>query len=194
LTYRIFQCRIVPMRPWIIPLLCLCFALASCPTVKGTGLQKKTPSPTASASVKPSKSPDAEEPFDPKSITEQMKQEAFIDITALIKELNRITQARDYDAWKTYLADAFIAKYSDPEFLTRLSEAPILKQQGIVLKSLRDYFDFVVYPSHQNDHVDDIEFIGHNRVKAITISKKKESLVLWDLEKIGNSWKIGIGR
>jgi len=52
----------------------------------------------------------------------------------------------------------------------------------------------VVYPSHQNDRVDDIEFIGHNRVKAITISKKKESLVLWDLEKIGNSWKIGIGR
>jgi hypothetical protein len=30
-----------------------------------------------------------------------MKQAAFIDITALIKELNRITQNRDYDSWKT---------------------------------------------------------------------------------------------
>jgi hypothetical protein len=87
-----------------------------------------------------------------------------------------------------------VTKYSDTEFLLKVSEAPILKQQGIVLKTLRDYFDFVVYPSHQNDHVDDIEFIGHNRVKAITISKKRENLVLWDLEKIGSSWKIGIGR
>jgi hypothetical protein len=186
------------MRRWIIPLLCLFLALSACPSVKGGGTPTSSPQPKASPSPSqkagPAKSPSAEEPFDPNSITKEMKAEAFIDITALIKELNRITQARDYDSWKTYLAEAFIAKYSDPEFLLKLSEAPILKQQGIVLKTLRDYFDFVVYPSHQNDRVDDIEFIGHNRVKAITISKKKESLVLWDLEKIGNSWKIGIGR
>jgi hypothetical protein len=184
------------MRSRVLPLLCLCVALASCPSIKGTGSPKSSPvtGSKPSSSISPVKTPAVDEPFDPNSITKEMKQAAFIDITALIKELNRITQNRDYDSWKTYLADAFVTKYSDTEFLLKVSEAPILKQQGIVLKTLRDYFDFVVYPSHQNDHVDDIEFIGHNRVKAITISKKRENLVLWDLEKIGSSWKIGIGR
>jgi hypothetical protein len=123
-----------------------------------------------------------------------MKHETLVDVADLIQELNRITQEKRYEAWLTFLTTDFIEKYSSVEFLGRLSEAPILKRQKISLSTLKDYFDYVVYPSHQNDRVDDIDFIGHNRVKAITLNAKKERLVLWDLEKVGNTWKIGIGR
>jgi hypothetical protein len=155
-----------------------------------------SPAPTpATATPSPSlKTPEPEESFDPASITVEMKNEAFTDITTLIKRLNSITQGRDYQAWRRYLADDFIDKYSAPDYLDKLSNSPVLKRQGITLYTLEDYFNYVVYPSHQNDRVDDIEFIGHNRVKAITLNKKNERLVLWDLEKIDGSWKIGIGR
>jgi hypothetical protein len=178
---------------FVVFLLCLS---AACQTTK----PGETPIVTAQVSSTPSPTPQApedrgaEEVFDPTSITVEMKQEALNDISQLIQRLNTITQNKDYDSWRTYLAEDFIDKYSSPDFLDRLSQAPILKRQNIVLTSLRDYFEFVVYPSHQNDRVDDIEFIGHNRVKAITLNAKKERLVLWDLEKIDGSWKIGIGR
>jgi hypothetical protein len=132
--------------------------------------------------------------FDPKSITQEVKDQAFVDISALFKELNRITQNKDYPAWQSYLSREFIDMYSDVQNLADLSQRPVLKYQDINLRSLKDYFLYVVYPSHQNDRVDDIEFIGHNRVKAITKNKKGESFVLWYLEKIDGSWKIGIWR
>lgn len=118
----------------------------------------------------------------------------MIDISELIRMLNAITQRKDFKTWKSYCTDDFIAKFSSPATLAQISSAPILMRLGIVLTTLEDYFNYVVYPSHQNDRVDDIEFIGHNRVRAITLSKKGERLVLWDLEKIDSSWKISTGR
>lgn len=187
-------------RLWaLIPLLSLGLA---CQTTKPPqDVSRTSPSPQPSArtvspspTISPQKTPEPEESFDPASITVEMKQEAFTDITALIKRLNSITQGRDYQAWRRFLADDFINKFSSPDYLDKLSSSPVLKRQGITLYTLEDYFNYVVYPSHQNDRVDDIEFIGHNRVKAITLNQKKERLVLWDLEKIDGSWKIGIGR
>lgn len=160
--------------------------------------ESPAPSPEEGPSPEPSPSlelsPTAEASFDPNSITPEMKQETLFDIKSFISELNRITQNRDFNSWKGYLTEDFIQKYSDIEFLGRLSQAPILKRQKISLRTLEDYFVHVVYPSHQNDRVDDIEFIGHNRVKALVLNSKKERLVLWDLEKIDKAWKIGVGR
>jgi hypothetical protein len=65
-----------------------------------------------------------------------------------------------------------------------------LKNQKIVLKSLEDYFLYVVVPSRANDRVDDIEFIGQNRVKAYTITSKGQRLRLYELEKTAGNWNI----
>lgn len=155
-----------------------------------------SPVPAGSSPVgaHPTPSPSSDVAFDPSTVSAEEKQEAMMDISELIQMLNAITQRKDFKTWKSYCTDGFISKYSSPETLVQISSAPILMRLGIVLHSLEDYFNFVVYPSHQNDRVDDIEFIGHNRVRAITISKKGERLVLWDLEKIDSSWKIGTGR
>jgi len=70
----------------------------------------------------------------------------------------------------------------------------VLKRAGIKLSSLRDYFLYVVYPSRQNDRVDDIEYLEEGLVKAITVSPKGDRQILYNLEKHGDTWKIGIGR
>lgn len=133
-------------------------------------------------------------PFDPATVSIELKQATFFDVRALIQGLNSIIQAKDYESWSAALTPEYRGYYSSAETLARISDAPILKRQGIVIRTLQDYFIHVVYPSRQNDRVDDVEFISSDRIRAITINIKGERLVLYNLEKIGDTWKIAIWR
>ncbi|OHD11694.1 MAG: hypothetical protein A2Z96_01740 [Spirochaetes bacterium GWB1_48_6] len=132
--------------------------------------------------------------FDPTTVSVELKQATFFDVRAFIQGLNSIIQAKDYASWSSALTPEYREYYSSSETLTRISDAVVLKRQGIVLRSMQDYFIHVVYPSRQNDRVDDIEFINTDRIRAITINIKGERLVLYNLEKIGDTWKIAIWR
>jgi len=132
--------------------------------------------------------------FDPTKVTEAEKTATFVDVRALIDSLNQIIRRQDYDAWISHLTEEYIQFYSDPVVLAKYSEYPIIKRKGVILATLKDYFNNVVYPSRQNDKVDDIEFVGENNIKAITVSLKGERNILYMLEKHGDAWKIGIGR
>jgi len=133
-------------------------------------------------------------PFDPATVSVELKQATFFDVRSFIQGLNSIIQAKDYESWSSALTPGYQEYYSSGETLARISDAAVLKRQGIVLRSLQDYFIHVVYPSRQNDRVDDIEFISNDRIRAITINPKGERLVLYNLEKIGDTWKIAIWR
>lgn len=133
-------------------------------------------------------------PFDPAAVSAETKAAAVADIKALIGNLNTIIQRKDYDAWLVFLTADYKAYYSDPAVLGKISEYPVLKRSGIKLTTLKDYFVHVVFPSRQNDRVDDIEYLGASLVKAITVSPKGERQILYNLEKNGDTWKIGIGR
>jgi len=128
--------------------------------------------------------------FDSASISEELKQTTFIDIRKFIETLNTVIQTKDFTAWNLYLTDSYREYYSKSEVLAELSNQGVIKRQGIVLKTLKDYFINVVFPSRQNDRVDAIEYIGQTRVKAFTTSAKGDRLVLYTLEKIGDTWKI----
>jgi len=132
--------------------------------------------------------------FDPSTVSAETKTAAMADIRVFIEDLNKIIQRQDYGAWLSHLTAEYIAYYSDPVLLAQYSEYPILKRQGIKLQSLKDYFIHLVYPSRQNDRVDDIEYVSENLVKAITVSPKGSRDILYILEKHGDTWKIGIGR
>ena len=128
--------------------------------------------------------------FDPATVSAEVKELTFADVKRLIQNLNTIIQTKNYELWITNLTADYLEFWSEPETLARLSESPVLRRQNVTLTSLRDYFNYVVYPSRQNDRVDDIEFIGETRIKAIIINPKGERLVLYNLEKIGDTWKI----
>jgi hypothetical protein len=138
--------------------------------------------------------PKVQPAFDPAKITEEVKTATFVDVRALIDSLNQIIRRQDYDAWISHLTAEYVDFYSDPLILAKYSEYPIIKNKGIKLQTLKDYFINVVYPSRQNDKVDDIEFVREDLVKAITVSPKGDRNILYMLEKQGDAWKIGIGR
>jgi hypothetical protein len=150
--------------------------------------------PAPPPEVAPPLPPKVEQAFDPAAITAEVKTATFVDVRALIESLNEIIRRQDYDAWKSHLSDEYIAFYSDPGILAKYSEYPIIKRKGIKLSTLKDYFINVVYPSRQNDKVDDIEFVRQDLIKAITVSPKGDRNILYMLEKHGDAWKIGIGR
>jgi hypothetical protein len=142
----------------------------------------------------PAVQPQEQPAFDPAKITEEVKTATFVDVRALIDSLNQIIRRQDYNAWLSYLTPEYIDFYSDPLILAKYSDYPIIKNKGIKLQTLKDYFMNVVYPSRQDDKVDDIEFVREDLIKAITVSPKGERNILYMLEKQGDAWKIGIGR
>lgn len=152
------------------------------------------PSPPLEPEVQPPPPPVPLPVFDPATVTAAQKEEAIIDIRGFIESLNTIVQKKDYEAWKSNLTEEFINYYGSAAFLQQISENPRFKGMNIKLNTLKDYFVFVVYPSHQHDRIDDIEFIGEHMVKAFTKGNKGELYVLYSLEKQNGIWKIGIGR
>ena len=139
-----------------------------------------------------------EERFDPRSVSQTQYNSTKDEVQLFIRDLNRIIRNRNYNGWRAALSTERFEEISSPENLQRLSEQPALKNQKIVLRNAQDYFTNVVVPSRANNRVDetvdDLEFIGTNRVKAYTIrttnTGEEQRLLLYDLEKIGNSWKI----
>jgi hypothetical protein len=134
--------------------------------------------------------PVEDEVFDVGMITEEEFNFTKAEIQDLVKNLNDIIRAKNYNVWLDYLGVEYLAERSSPEYLARISEQPRLKSQNIVLTGPEDYFNHVVVPSRANDRVDDIEFIARNRVKAYTINAYGQRLRLYDLENRGNGWKI----
>ena len=151
-----------------------------------------TVSPQEPAPEAPAVAPPAE--FNPATVSEAVKTATFSDAKVLVDKLNAIIQAQNFDAWLEYLTDDYKSYYSNPEVLAKLSESSVLKRLGVKLTTIRDYFLYVVYPSRQNARLDDIEFLGADRIMALTVSPKGERLVLYYLEKKKETWKIGIGR
>ena len=59
------------------------------------------------------------------------------------------------------------------------------------MKSLKDYFDYVVVPSRFQVQLDEIEFIGENQVKAYAMRGNTKAL-LYLLVREDDKWKIGV--
>jgi hypothetical protein len=134
------------------------------------------------------------EVFDPKKVTQEQYQSTMAEVQKFIEEQNRIIKSKNFEAWKKSLSAEYFAGISSAENLKQLSEQPGMKSRKIVLKTAQDYFTNVVVPSRADLHVDEIEFLSANRVKAFTVTTTKageeQRLRLYDLEKIGNSWTI----
>jgi hypothetical protein len=132
----------------------------------------------------------APEKFDPSSISQEEFETAKTEAQQLVQRLNGLIRSRNYNAWVSYLSPDYFAEISSPAYLARASQQPRLIQRNISLTTAREYFDIVVVPSRTRDRVDDIEFISHNKIKALTLSPKGEWLRLYELEKTKEGWKI----
>jgi hypothetical protein len=124
-------------------------------------------------------------------ITHEEYRKTFDEVEAVIEELNSIIKAGDYERWHTHLTQRFIAEIMNPHNIDRINEQPILKRNNIVIKTLGDYFMYVVAPSRTSVQLDDLVFTDADRVKAFMFVRENRVLI-YQLEKKGGKWKISI--
>lgn len=142
--------------------------------------------------VEPSPLPESPpEEVEPQEIVSEgtRKEETLVDIQALVEKMNKIIASGDFDEWKNYLSDEYIREKSDPEYLRQSSESPILRKNNIQLKSLKDFFIYIVKPSRANARVDDIEFIDDVNIIAKT-QIGTQIATLYKMIYIDGKWKI----
>jgi hypothetical protein len=135
-----------------------------------------------------------ESPFTPGGgfiVTEDVYAQTFSEVEALISTLNGIIREKSYGEWLEFLSAEYIAKTGSPEFLHEASQSPILLENRIVLKSLKDYFLSVVVPSRSQAVLSDISFIDATHVKAITVIDGKP-VILYMLVKEEARWMVGV--
>lgn len=123
-------------------------------------------------------------------VSVEKKQSALNEITVLVDKLNAIIAKKSFSEWKAYLDREYTRTYGDPVLLKEYSEnSPFLKQFNIKLKTLEDYFKFVVVPSRAETVVDDISFVDENRVNVWTVVDN-EKVLLYLLKLYDKEWKI----
>lgn len=124
-------------------------------------------------------------------ISTEMYETTFNEVEAIIEELNEIIADRDFEQWKAYLTDDYLEIHSDPEVLRERSESPVLRRNNIELNSIRDYFTWVVVPSRANARLDDLDFIGTDKVEAI-MRVRDQGVILYQLKRVNDRWKIDV--
>ncbi|MEW5816469.1 MAG: hypothetical protein AB1798_13870 [Spirochaetota bacterium] len=123
------------------------------------------------------------------TVTQDTYDKTFKEIEAIILELNNIIKSEDFDTWRKYLTDDYRKRLETPAVLSDISNQPILKKYNIKLRTLRDYFSYVVVPSRSNARLDEIVIADDSHVKAIMLVNGQRS-ILYQLEKIDGAWKI----
>jgi len=124
-------------------------------------------------------------------VTKELYDKTFDEVRDVIASLTSIIAARDYDSWLSYLTQDYVTRTSDPDFLANASNSGVLQKSGIVLHTLRDYFDNVVVRSRVQATLTEINFVDATHVKALTVFDGRP-VILYYLVREGGRWKIGI--
>jgi hypothetical protein len=173
-----------------------CGVLASCVTQ-----QTKPAQATSQTAQEPQQTAQQTEPV----ATEQTQQQAakgfvasqdlykktFSEVQEVIATLMTLIARADYEQWLTYLTADYIATTGSTANLDKASKSAILQKNGIVLKSLKDYFLNVVVRSHFQASLDDIQFVDATHVKAISMIQGKP-VILYYLVREEGRWKVGL--
>ena len=130
-----------------------------------------------------------EEPVGPIEVPTEVYNQAFSEVEAIIEELNQIIYRGEFERWKEYLTERYVEYHSNPAVLAEISRQPILAQNGIRLRNLRDYFEDVVIPSRARARLDDLIFYSDTLVEAVT-EFRGQRVILYLLRKIDGNWKI----
>jgi hypothetical protein len=123
--------------------------------------------------------------------TKELYQKTFDEVQATIDALTKIIAGADYDGWLGYLTTEYVQATGSASNLAQASNSGVLKKGGVVLKSLKDYFDNVVVASHLQASLSEIQFVDATHVKALT-QIQGTSVIFYYLVHEGGRWKVGL--
>jgi hypothetical protein len=137
----------------------------------------------------------------PGGLSQESYEQIFNEVKVFIENLNTVIRNKNYSKWREALSKERLNEISSPEFLADASKTNSMKRRGIVLKTVYDYFLYVVVPSRTNSQVDKIDILDNNRVRVLYMQTRKTAtsneeqtetipLLVYELAKTGNSWTI----
>ena len=140
--------------------------------------------------------PPAEEPAEAEPenfvVTPEIYEKTFEDVEVLIDRLNTIIRNENFEEWNQYLTREYRENYSDPAVLREISDDLRKKYRyELRLRSLRDYFLYIVVGSREEATLDKIDFIDENHLLAYSIVNDTP-VILYYLANDGEGWKIAL--
>lgn len=126
------------------------------------------------------------------AVTEEVYRTTLSEIDELLQELTGAIRTGDYRLWLTYLSEEYKHKYDNPVVLADLSESPTLKDNNLMLRSLGDYFRYVVMPSRKGSvRIDRIVFTHPDRLKVVMLIEGLP-VILYTMRKENGIWKVTV--
>jgi hypothetical protein len=165
-------------------------ALASCASPPAKAPEPAPAAPPEKSAPVPDTTP-VPQPTHEFIASDELYRTTFREVQDVVAAITRIITAGDYDGWLSYLTADYAASRGSSEFLADASSAAVLKKNGIVLKSLRDYFNNVVVRSHLQATLDDLQFLDETHVKALALVQGTP-VILYYLVHENGRWKIGL--
>ena len=123
-------------------------------------------------------------------VSEDLYNRTFDEIEDLINELTQLIRKKNFNGWKRFLSEKYIETVESADYLREISEKPSLKDV-VELKTLRDYFQWVVVPSRASARLDEIIFKDEQHVTAYMFIEENRT-ILFQFEFIDNTWAITI--
>ena len=126
-------------------------------------------------------------------ISEVSKEEFMQDkaeIINIIKELQKIMDKQDYQAWLPYISRNSIQYYSNPVNIRKANKR--LPDKTIILRGLEDYFKYIFIPSRKQSKVDEIRYINKFEVKAVQVLPNNSTVVYYNFIREDGKWKVNI--
>ena len=123
-------------------------------------------------------------------VTEEVYTRTFEELEQRIREWNTLIAHKDYDGWYAALSTTYVKERGSTAYLAELSRNPRLKDLGVVLKTLRDYFTSVVVPARVDAALGKIEFVDESKVKAYAVIGGEPAILFYVVREDGR-WKIG---
>ena len=114
------------------------------------------------------------------------------EILRIIKELQKVMEKEDIDAWLKYVDKDSKTFYSNPGNIRKVNKK--LPNKAIVLNGIGDYFKYVFIPSRKNREITEIRYISKTNTKAVQVHEDGSVTRYYQFIKVNGKWYVQLDR
>lgn len=114
------------------------------------------------------------------------------EILRIIKELQKVMEKEDVEAWLSYVDKDSKNFYSNPANIRKVNKK--LPNKAIVLNGIGDYFKYVFIPSRKNREITEIRYISKTNTKAVQVNDDGSITRYYQFIKVNGKWYVQLDR
>ena len=114
------------------------------------------------------------------------------EILRIIKELQKVMEKEDVEAWLKYVDNDSKNFYSNPQNIRKVQKK--LPNKAIVLNGIGDYFKYVFIPSRKNREITEIRYISKTNTKAVQVNDDGSITRYYQFIKVKGKWYVQLDR